>query len=124
VQVAKLVSIGIVALTLATACGSSGQAGFGHHSLSQVKNAFAAQGIPLQKQSPQPPPAPGSGAVWLTAAGGTLLVGVFKSSQDSAYTLIPGHPTGHEHVVHDGNVVVICQGRCAHAVTLSLQQLQ
>ena len=122
-QVAKLGSIGIVALTLTTACGSSGQAGFGHHSLSQVKNAFAAQGISLQKQSPQPPAAPGSGAVWLTAAEGTPLVGVFKSSQDSAYTLLPGQPPEDGHVVHDGNVVVICQGPCAHAVNLSLQQL-
>ena len=122
-HVAKPVATGIVTLTLATACGSSGQtdsSGSGHYSLSQVKNAFAAQGISLQKQSPQPPAPPGSGAVWLTPAGEyTPIVGVFKSSQDSANGSLPGEG----HVVHNGNVVVICRGPCPHDVNLSLQQL-
>ena len=100
-HVAKLVAVGIVALTLATACGSSGQtnsSGSGHYSLSQVKDAFSAQGISLQKQSPQPPAPPGSGAVWLTPAGtDTPIVGVFKSAQDTANGSLPGEG----HVIHN-----------------------
>jgi hypothetical protein len=131
VRVAKLVAIGVVALALPTACGSSGSTGSsgqattsgnGHHSLSQVENVFAAQGISLHKQLPEPPAPPGSGAVWLTpAGGGPPLVGVFNSAKYTRNSngLLPGHG----HVVRNGNVVVICQGPCPQNVTLSLEQL-
>jgi hypothetical protein len=118
-------------MALATACGSSGSTGSsgqtttsenGHHSLSQVKNAFAAQVISLHKQVPEPPAPPSSGAVWLIpTGGGTPLVGVFNSPEytQNANGLLPGHG----HVVRNGNVVVICHGPCPQDVTLSLQQL-
>ena len=121
----------VLLLALSTACGSSGQAGSSgqtdssgksHHTVSQVKNAFDAHGISLQNESPEPPAPPGSGAVWLIpAGGGSPLVGVFNSARytRNASGLLPGHG----HVMHNGNVVVICHGACPHDVTLSLQQL-
>ena len=113
-RVGRLVAIGVVPLALAAACGSSQQ---GHYSISQVKSDFAAQGISLQNQPGGPDPA---GTIWLTGNRYTVLVGVFKSAQESAEGTLPDHG----HVTHHGNVVVICHGPCPRDVTLALQQLR
>ena len=124
-RVAKLVGIGAVAVTLA-ACGSfrpassSGQAdssGHGDFSVSQVKNAFATQGVALQTQLPSPDPL---GTVWLhDRCYSTVLVGVFKRLQKNQ-----GHIPGVGHYMQHGNVVVICHGPCSRRVILSFQQLR